>query len=96
MENLFIMKKLKLLLILFTTTLITMWLYVGANYDFPYEYMTNENEISSGNYETEIWQIMKYDNITQTNSVLNRLLDLFELSNQSWYDYWWWTSKAVY
>mgnify|MGYP006894302361 CR=1 FL=1 len=90
------MKKLKLLLILFTTTLITMWLYVGANYDFPYEYMTNENEISSGNYETEIWQIMKYDNITQTNSVLNRLLDLFKLSNQSWYDYWWWTSKAVY
>lgn len=90
------MKKLKLLLILFTTTLITMWLYVGANYDFPYEYMTNENEISSSNYETEIWQIMKYDNVTQTNSVLNRLLKLFKLSSQDWYQEWWWTSKAVY
>lgn len=85
------MKKIKLLILL-TTILTTIWFSINANYDFPYDY-TDSSSLSDG-YQTEIWQIMKEDNITPNDSVLNRLLSLFKLSNQGWYGTW--TSKAIY
>ena len=85
------MKKIKLLILL-TTILTTIWFSINANYDFPYDYRDSSSLWDE--YETDIWQIMKEDNITQSDSVLNRLLSLFKLSDQGWYGTW--TSKAIY
>jgi len=84
------MKKIKLR-ILITAIFTTTWIGL-ANYDFPYEYTDSSSVWSE--YQTEIWKIMKEDNVWQDNSLLNRLLSLFKLSNQWRYDSW--TSKAIY
>ena len=85
------MKKIKLL-ILFTTIFTTIWFSVNANYDFPYE--STDNPPVWSEYETDIWKIIKQDNVEQEDSALNKLLALFKLSNQPRYEAW--TSKAIY
>lgn len=61
-----------------------------ADYDFPYNYIDNSTSVS----ETEIGKIIQTDVIDDSNSSLNRLLELFNLSDQWWYNSG--TSKAIY
>ncbi len=59
--------------------------------DFYYDYDQTSTAIWD---ETEIGNIIQTDVINNTDSSLNRLLDLFNLSQQDWYGSW--TSKAIY
>lgn len=59
--------------------------------DFYYESNWTQNDVEE---QTNIWGIIQTDVINNTDSSLNRLLDLFNLSQQDRYDSW--TSKAIY
>lgn len=76
-----------LILSIISISIIWFWF----SYDFYYDYSDNTTAIWN---ETEIWWIIKTDVIENNDSVLNRLLSLFNLSNQSRYDSG--TSKAIY
>ena len=82
------MNKIKII-ILSTITSMIIWFWFW--YDFYYDYDDNSTAIWN---ETEIWWIIKTDVIENNDSILNRLLSLFNLSNQSRYDSG--TSKAIY
>lgn len=76
-----------LILTLITTSII--WFWFGI--DFYYDY----NDVVINDWkETEIWYMIQSDVVNDEWSVLNRLLSLFNLSQQSRYDSG--TSKAIY
>lgn len=83
------MKKIKKIIYssIITSLLIGFWFAI----DFPYDYNESTTPIWS---ETEIWQIIQTDVINENESSLNKLLELFNLSQQS--RYWSGTSKAIY
>lgn len=87
------MKLFKKLILTFIITS-TIWISFGVE-NFPYDYKTSDASTPIW-LETEIWAMIKYDVINDDESVLNKLLELFNLSNQWRYNYWNWTSKAVY
>ncbi len=82
--------KMKTKLIILTTTILSI-IWFWFSYDFYYDYHDNTTAIWN---ETEIWWIIKTDVVQNNDSVLNRLLSLFNLSNQGRYDSG--TSKAIY
>jgi len=84
------MKKLKQTTysLIITSLLISFWF---AMVDFPYEYNSSSTAIWD---ETEFWEIIKTDVVDQNDSALNKLLDLFNLSQQSRYQSG--TSKAIH
>ena len=73
-------------------SIVTIWITsFWFTIDFYYEYNESTTAIWD---ETEIGNIIQTDVVNNDDSVLNKLLDLFQLSDQSRYDAW--TSKAVY
>lgn len=75
-------------------SLVSIWLSsFWIAQDFYYDYNTNSTAIWN---ETEIWNIIQTDVINNNESVLNQLLDLFQLSNKDRYQNGWGTSKAIY
>lgn len=83
------MKKIKKTIYGIIITWLFIWFWFTIN--FPYEY----NESSTAIWdETEFWKIVQTDVIDQNESSLNKLLELFNLSQQS--RYWSGTSKAIY
>ena len=74
------------------TSILAIWITsFWFTIDFPYEY--NESTTAAWD-ETEIWNIIQTDVVYNDDSALNKLLDLFQLSDQWRYDSW--TSKAIY
>lgn len=65
-------------------------LWFGNAQSDDWFYDPNNNMVA--NPTTDIGDVIKTTNVNESNSLLNRLLDLFQLSNQSWYAQW--TSKA--
>ncbi len=77
---------------LILTSMLTIWLIsFWFSIDFYYDYDETTTAIWE---ETEIWHIIQTDVIENSDSSLNKLLELFHLSQQEWYDSG--TSKAVY
>jgi len=77
----------KLIFTLIATSLVWFWFSI----DFYYDYDDTSTSIWE---ETEVGAIIQSDVIDDNESVLNRLLSLFNLSQQSRYDSG--TSKAIY
>jgi len=79
----------KIILISLTTiSIISFWF----SQDFYYDYDSNSTTPNN----TEIWSIIQTDVINDQESSLNKLLELFQLSNKDRYQNGWWTSKAIY
>ncbi len=82
------MKTIKTLIFtILSTSIIWVWYCFNFYYDYDVNSTTQHNETNIGN-------IVETDVINNNNSVLNKLLDLFKLSNQQWYNSG--TSKAIY
>jgi len=77
--------------LILTSILGSFIIWFGFSIDFYYDY----NESSTAIWdEAEIWNIIQTDVVNNSDSALNKLLELFHLSQQDWYDSW--TSKAIY
>ena len=77
---------------LILTSMLTIWIIsFWFSIDFYYDYDETTTAIWD---ETEIWHIIQTDVIENNDSSLNKLMDLFHLSQQDWYDSG--TSKAIY
>lgn len=82
------MKLLKYIFLIWIVSNIIISLWFSE--DFYYDY----NNTSTEQWDTEIWWIIKSDNIEKQDSLINRLLDLFNLSSQDRYNSG--TSKWIY
>ena len=81
---------------LILTSIITIWITsFWFTIDFYYEYNWAPDDVET---QTDIWEIINNDVIESDDSSLNKLLDLFKLSEQDRYgdSEWWEISKAIY
>ena len=77
---------------LILTSIVAIWITsFWFAIDFYYEYSGTPDDVET---QTDIWQIINNDVIESDDSSLNRLLDLFQLSNKDRYNSG--TSKAIY
>ncbi len=74
------------------TSIIAIWITsFWFTIDFYYEYSWTPDDVET---QTDIWKIINNDVVESDDSSLNRLLDLFQLSDKARYNSG--TSKAIY